>query len=959
MMGNSQGHRPHRLGHSRAVRAMVAGGVVFLLGWAALGVTPVAAAVRPLSVAPPSSRGGSGPRTHTCVCAASSVDLAQLKKSGARTFRGVSPAAAATEAGPTQAIGQSDNGAYSALAPTRLLDTRTDGKTLGPNESLNLQVIGGSVPSNASAVALNVTVTGTTSSGYLSVYPTGEARPLLSNLNWVAGETVPNLVIVPVGENGEVTFYNYAGDTNVVVDLQGFFAPEPSDSTAGSYVALTPARIADTRPNSGEPYSGDTLGPNQSLDIQVAGEGGIPASGVTAALLNVTVTNTTAASFLTVYPQGNSRPLASDLNWVGGDTVANRVVVPVNPTTGQITVYNDTGSTDVIIDADGYFTNGSTTPSNAGLFSTISPIRVLDTRATHQTLGPGGQLTQELAGVDGISSQATAVVTNVTATNTTAASYFTVYPGGTKPLASDVNWSAGQTVPNLTVATLSSGGATTVFNHAGDADLIIDAFGFFGPRVPLSVTTTALADATKGTAYSATLQAAGGSTPYSWAVIAGALPAGLSLSSDGVIQGTPTVTGSFTFSVQVTDSTTPTPETASAQLTLTVNVAPLSITTTSLPKGVVGATYSATLTATGGTPPYQWTLTSGSMPSGLSLSSSGVISGTPSTSGTFSVGIEATDSTTPTAEVATTSLSLTIAPELAVATTSLPTGTVGVSYSATLQASGGTAPYSWTLTSGSLPPGLSLSSGGDISGEPTTSATYTFVVQVSDSTAPTHESASATLSVTIYLGPAAVSGSSNWSGYWLGNGPYTYVQGTFDVPYIEASSTNTDTAEWVGIDGATNSDLIQAGIDEPYTASTNTYYVVAWWEILPAYETPISMSVSPGDSITVVIEQVSGSLWDISITDNTTGATFTTEQTYTGPMDSVEWIVEAPTDSGVQSVLGPYTPDVSFTNLSLTGAQNSLTEVIMVQNGNQVSTPSSLNANGFSIAYGAVAPAPP
>jgi hypothetical protein len=231
-------------------------------------------------------------------------------------------------------------GAYTALSPQRLLDTRTTGQTLPAAGSLNLTVTGGSVPSAAIAVALNVTVTDTTASSYLSVYPAGQTRPLLSNLNWVAGETVPNLVIVPIGSGGQVTFYNNTGSTDVVVDLEGYFAPEARGTTAGSYVPLAPARITDTRPASQEPNSGDTLGPGSTLDVQVTGEGAVLASGVAAALLNVTVTDTTSPGYLTVYPQGTPFPDSSNLNWLAGDTVPNRVVVPVG-TSGQIAVFAD------------------------------------------------------------------------------------------------------------------------------------------------------------------------------------------------------------------------------------------------------------------------------------------------------------------------------------------------------------------------------------------------------------------------------------------------------------------------------------------------------------------------------------------------------------------------------------------------------------------------------------------
>jgi serine protease len=370
--------------------------------------------------------------------------------------------------------------AYTALAPTRLLDTRTTGGTLGPSGSLNLTVTGGSVPSNATAVALNVTATNTTATSYLTIYPAGGSRPIVSNLNWTQGETVPNLVIVPVGSNGQVSIYNYTGKANVVVDLEGYFAPEAAGSTAGSYVPLTPARITDTRSGSTYPNAGKTLAAGGSLNVQVTGKGGVPSSGVTGAILNVTVTNTTAAGYLTAYPQGATRPLASNLNWGAGETVANRVVVPVS-STGMITLYNYAGSTDVVVDVSGYFTNGSSTPANASLYNPITPVRVLDTRTTGTPLSGGATLTVPMVGVDGIASNATAVVTNVTAANTTAASYFTVFPGGTRPTVSDVNWMAGQIVPNLTLATLSGTGSISIYNHAGSAAVIVDAFGYFSP----------------------------------------------------------------------------------------------------------------------------------------------------------------------------------------------------------------------------------------------------------------------------------------------------------------------------------------------------------------------------------------------------------------------------------------------------------------------------------------------
>jgi hypothetical protein len=163
----------------------------------------------------------------------------------------------------------------------------------------------------------------------------------------------------------------------------------------------------------------------------------------------------------------------------------------------------------------------------------------------------------------------------------------------------------------------------------------------------------------------------------------------------------------------------------------------------------VGSSYSATLAATGGTTPYTWKVTSGSLPGGLSLNtSSGAITGKPTAAGTASFTVQVTDSSSP-AKTASANLSITISAPLSVTTTSLPGGTVGSSYSATLAATGGTTPYTWKVTCGSLPAGLSLNTTtGAITGKPTAAGTSSFTVQVTDSSSPA-KTASANLSITV------------------------------------------------------------------------------------------------------------------------------------------------------------------------------------------------------------------
>jgi hypothetical protein len=366
--------------------------------------------------------------------------------------------------------------AYNAVTPVRLLDTRTTGGPIGARGSRNLTVTGGlGAPSGATAVVMNVTVTNTTAPSFLTVYPAGNARPIASNLNWTSGKTVANLVEVPVGSGGAVTFYNRAGSTNVVVDLEGYFAA-PS-GTAGQEVALTPARITDTRSGSGLPNAGLTLGAGGQLDIQVTGAGGVPGPGpgASAAILNVTVTNPTASSVLTAWPTGVARPTASNLNWVPNQTVPNRVIVPVG-SGGKISVYNAKGTADVIVDVSGYFTDGT---ASGTLFIPHVPHRIVDTRG-HAKVGQGGTLTLAVWNHFGIPSTATAVIVNVTATDTTASSFLTVYPSTSpRPTASDLNWTAGVTVPNLVAGTLGTTGAISVYNARGTTDVVVDLVGYF------------------------------------------------------------------------------------------------------------------------------------------------------------------------------------------------------------------------------------------------------------------------------------------------------------------------------------------------------------------------------------------------------------------------------------------------------------------------------------------------
>lgn len=273
---------------------------------------------------------------------------------------------------------------------------------------------------------------------------------------------------------------------------------------------------------------------------------------------------------------------------------------------------------------------------------------------------------------------------------------------------------------------------------------------------PLTILTNSLPSGSINQLYAVALSPTGGTTPYTWGLKAGSssLPSGLTLSNNGIISGTPTVTKTATHTFTLTDATSLTVEKA---LQLSIRATPLSIMTTSLPQGTANQSYSATLAATGGTGAYTWGLAGGSpsLPTGLTLNpSTGAISGIPTgTSSTIYI-FTVTDQTPPTPQTATRTLQLIIGgapPDLIITTNSpLPSGMVTQSYTVTLTSTGGTGTKTWDMSSGSLPTGLNLSSSGVISGTPTTTGTSSPTFRVRDAGSP-QDTTTKSLSITINL----------------------------------------------------------------------------------------------------------------------------------------------------------------------------------------------------------------
>jgi hypothetical protein len=248
---------------------------------------------------------------------------------------------------------------------------------------------------------------------------------------------------------------------------------------------------------------------------------------------------------------------------------------------------------------------------------------------------------------------------------------------------------------------------------------------------PLSITTTTLPTAVAGLSYTQPLTRTGGTAPFTWSVASGFLPAGLSINATtGLLGGVPAASGTFPFTARVADTNGAIDD---QDLSLEVVTAPLTIPATTLPIAPLNAPYSASLTALCGMPPYTWSIVSGALPAGLSLNAgTGAITGTATVTGTSYFTVRATDSSSPTHQTADRALSITVSP-VAIVTTRLPDGTQGSCYSAVVEASGGVGPYAWTVASGTLPPGMTLATGGTLAGTPTTPGGYTFTLQATDS----------------------------------------------------------------------------------------------------------------------------------------------------------------------------------------------------------------------------------
>jgi hypothetical protein len=419
-------------------------------------------------------------------------------------------------------------GAYTPLTPYRVCDTRVfapgvahnqcntgNNKTLGPYGTVTAQITtttAGQVPMHAQAVVVNVTaIDHSTTSTYVVAYPAGVAtRPTASNINLSGGKVGSNLVIVQLSASGQITLYNAAGSTDVIVDVQGYFTTPTPSSTAGEFHPIPPLRICDSRANAHTECAGATNNPligGHWSHVVLSGDppGGtgqsIPASSAAAAaVFNLTgVGGTAPTTFLSVTPAlpGNTCPIAapafSNLNPAEGTALPNRVISELGPDQ-DVCIYNASGDINIVIDLNGWF--GSSTATAGALFYSIPPTRVCDTRANSHTacsvpsglgLAPGEIDPILMAGSIAVpadyahSTAPVAVVANLTGIAGNAITLFTLYPNGAaQPHTSDLNPAPGAVIANLAIVEISTtNGDVNLYNAAGHINAILDVAGWF------------------------------------------------------------------------------------------------------------------------------------------------------------------------------------------------------------------------------------------------------------------------------------------------------------------------------------------------------------------------------------------------------------------------------------------------------------------------------------------------
>jgi Regulator of chromosome condensation (RCC1) repeat len=365
-------------------------------------------------------------------------------------------------------------------APARVMDTRSpDGHTVDGKFQASGRIPAGAtsqltvagradIPLTAATVALNVTVAGAGGDGFLIVFPCGAPVPDASNVNFVDGQTVANAVLAKVGTGGKICLYSSA-PVDAIVDITWYFP-----DLTGFVPLAAPARTMDTRSPGGRTLDGrfqrqGRVAAATVFELVLAGRAGLPLDA-SAVALNVTVAGAGGVGFLTVFPCGDVVPDVSSLNFVGGQTIPNAVLVKLS-LTGTVCLYSS-AATDVIVDVTGYF------PDPSAFVAMRVPRRLADTRSLDARVTSGSTFELLVAGRSDVPYDASSVALNVTAVGAGGDGYVTVYPcGAPLPDASNLNFVRGQTVPNAVLAKVGTSGKICVYSSA-TTDVMVDVTGF-------------------------------------------------------------------------------------------------------------------------------------------------------------------------------------------------------------------------------------------------------------------------------------------------------------------------------------------------------------------------------------------------------------------------------------------------------------------------------------------------
>ncbi|WP_084735362.1 RCC1 domain-containing protein [Actinophytocola xinjiangensis] len=382
----------------------------------------------------------------------------------------VAVAPSVAEVAPAERAAAGETGdSFVALEPRRVLDTRTGlgGRTgaVGPGQAIVVDLSSSAIPASTTAVVLNVTVVSPTRETYVTVYPDGQARPTVSNLNVAAGDIRSNQVTVAVSGEGRIALYNNTGNAHLVADLSGRY----ERTLAGRFTALTPRRVMD----------GYSVGPRGTTVLDLTGR--VPASA-SAVTFNLTAIRPTSDTFVTAWPAGATQPTSSSLNIGAGDIRPNLVTVPVGGNR-KVNLYNHNGTVDVTVDLAGFYSAAS-----GSYFLPVTPTRVLDTRTSGGTLGAGTTRAIPATTPD----NATAMVLNVTGVQPTTATWLGAWTplSGDQPVpvVSSLNLSAGEIAANLAVVELRPGANPLVYNNSGLTNVVADLSGVFVAPTPSCAT---------------------------------------------------------------------------------------------------------------------------------------------------------------------------------------------------------------------------------------------------------------------------------------------------------------------------------------------------------------------------------------------------------------------------------------------------------------------------------------